>query len=82
MMKQVMIHMLLVLDGILMLLLNDTFDFILWVFFPIKGGKWQYKNGYFQFLYTSYLPVLEGKHHYTKSNDFESNKMHAPQEAY
>lgn len=32
-MKQVMIHMLLVLDSILMLLLNDTFDFILWVFF-------------------------------------------------
>lgn len=33
MMKQVMIHMLLVVDGILMILLNDTFDFIL-CYFP------------------------------------------------
>lgn len=32
MMKQVTIHMLLVVDGILMLLLNDTFNFILCCF--------------------------------------------------
>lgn len=48
MMKQVMIHMLLVVDGILMILLNDTFDLILCCL-PQKGGNGIRKMAGFNF---------------------------------